>query len=89
MFVIDTENAVVNITGSIDFRKELLNLDIDPDSKGFRLFSLRSPLYVKGSFKKPDAGVHVGPLARESLRHPADGNAQARPGAAPLGVNCQ
>lgn len=63
VFVIDTENAVVNITGSIDFRKELLNLDIDPDSKGFRLFSLRSPLYVKGSFKKPDAGVHVGPLA--------------------------
>ncbi|MEG6660225.1 AsmA family protein, partial [Pseudomonas aeruginosa] len=29
---------------------------------GLRIFSLRSPLYVRGTFAKPDAGVHAGPL---------------------------
>jgi len=27
-----------------------------------RIFSLRSPLYVKGTLKHPDAGVQKGPL---------------------------
>lgn len=63
VFVFDTENALINITGTADFKDEKLDLDITPDSKGFRIFSLRSPLYVRGTFGKPDVGVHVGPLA--------------------------
>ncbi|WP_241074875.1 AsmA family protein [Achromobacter insuavis] len=63
VFVFDTENALINITGTTDFKNEKLDLDITPDSKGFRIFSLRSPLYVRGTFGKPDVGVHVGPLA--------------------------
>lgn len=63
VFVFDTENALINITGTTDFKSEKLDLDITPDSKGFRIFSLRSPLYVRGTFGKPDVGVHVGPLA--------------------------
>ena len=31
--------------------------------KGFRVFSLRSPLYVKGTFKDPHVGVSAGALA--------------------------
>ena len=63
VFVFDTENAVVQIDGSVNFKNETLDLDISPESKGIRLFSLRSPLYVRGTFAHPDAGVHVLPLA--------------------------
>jgi hypothetical protein len=58
----DTENALVNVTGSANFRDETLDLTVSPESKGFRIFSLRSPLYVRGTFAHPQAGVQVGPL---------------------------
>lgn len=60
--VLDTENAIVNVTGSVDFRTEALDLDIAPESKGLRIFSLRSPLYLRGTFARPDAGVQAAPL---------------------------
>jgi uncharacterized protein involved in outer membrane biogenesis len=63
VFVFDTENALINITGTTDFKNEKMDLDITPDSKGFRIFSLRSPLYVRGTFGSPDVGVHALPLA--------------------------
>jgi len=62
LFLFDTENALVNIDGTASFRDETLDLDITPHSKGVRIISLRSPLYVKGSFKKPAAGVQPGAL---------------------------
>ncbi|MBO9355161.1 AsmA family protein [Bordetella petrii] len=63
VFVFDTENAVVQIDGSVSFKDETLDLDINPKSKGVRVFSLRSPLYVRGTFADPKAGVQVLPLA--------------------------
>ncbi|HEX7750370.1 MAG TPA: AsmA family protein [Bordetella sp.] len=60
--VFDTENAVVNVNGTANFRDETLDLTVSPESKGFRVFSLRSPLYVKGTFAKPDVGVEMAPL---------------------------
>jgi uncharacterized protein involved in outer membrane biogenesis len=62
LFVFDTEDAVIKINGSINFADEHLDLDVRPDSKGVRIFSLRSPLYVKGTLKNPDVGVQPGPL---------------------------
>ncbi|CNH30717.1 protein YhjG [Yersinia aldovae] len=62
LFVLDTESAIINITGNINFATERLDLSIDPESKGLRILTLRSPLYVKGTFKQPDAGVKAGPL---------------------------
>ena len=62
LFVFDTENAIVYIDGTANFSSEQLNLKINPESKGVRVFSLRSPLYVRGPFAKPDAGVETGPL---------------------------
>ncbi|MCA4823318.1 MAG: AsmA family protein [Serratia rubidaea] len=62
LFVFDTENAIINITGNANFASERLDLSIDPESKGMRVLTLRSPLYVKGTFKHPDAGVKAGPL---------------------------
>lgn len=61
-FVVDTENALVTVDGSVNFKDESMDLDISPESKGFRIFSLRSPLYVRGTFGDPKAGVHTGPL---------------------------
>ena len=63
VFVFDTENALISITGTADFKNETVDMDITPDSKGFRIFSLRSPLYVRGTFGSPDVGVHALPLA--------------------------
>lgn len=62
LLVFDTENAIINITGSTNFANERLDLSINPESKGIRIITLRSPLYVRGTFKNPDAGVKVGSL---------------------------
>lgn len=62
LFVFDTEDATVRIDGTINFANEKLDLDVHPNSKGLRLLSLRSPLYVKGTLKNPDVGVQPGPL---------------------------
>jgi len=63
VFALDTDDAVINIDGNIDLKTEEMNLGIHPHTKGFRVFSLRSPLYVKGTFKDPHVGVSAGPLA--------------------------
>ena len=63
LFVFDTENAIIYINGTANFASEQLDLKITPESKGLRLFSLRSPLYVRGPFAKPSAGVQAVPLA--------------------------
>lgn len=61
--LIDTENALIKIDGTANFKTEALDFDIRPESKGVRIFSLRSPLYVKGTMANPKPGVYVGPLA--------------------------
>ncbi|MDB5841617.1 MAG: AsmA family protein, partial [Herminiimonas sp.] len=65
-FVVDTEDAIIGVSGSINFKSEQINLTIRPESKGMRIFSLRSPLYVKGTFKDPDVGVDKGVLAMKA-----------------------
>ncbi|WP_166357804.1 AsmA family protein [Pseudomonas akapageensis] len=62
LFVFDTENAIIYIDGTANFASEQFDLKINPESKGIRLLSLRSPLYVRGPFKKPNAGVQTVPL---------------------------
>lgn len=61
--LLDTEDALIVVDGSIDMKREQLDLNVHPRSKGLRIISLRSPLYVKGSFKDPDVGVDKGVLA--------------------------
>lgn len=63
IFVLDTEDAIVQVDGNINLAKETMDLDIHPKSKGMRFLSLRSPLYVRGTFKNPDVGVNKGVLA--------------------------
>ncbi|MES2740258.1 MAG: AsmA family protein [Pseudomonadota bacterium] len=62
-FVVDTEEALLHVSGTINLANERLDLTLKPDTKGFRVFSLRSPLYVTGTFSKPDVSVDKGILA--------------------------
>jgi hypothetical protein len=62
-FVIDTEDATLRMTGAIRLGGEQLALKIVPETKGVRLISLRTPLYLTGSFKQPQVEVNKGVLA--------------------------
>ena len=62
-FVVDTDEAVVDVSGTVDLASERLNLDVKPKTKGMRIISLRTPLYARGTFANPDVGVAKGPLA--------------------------
>ncbi len=62
-FVLDTDDAVIGVTGYVDLASEELDLDVRPKTKGTRIFSLRTPLYAKGTFTDPKVGPHAGPLA--------------------------
>ncbi|WP_321868171.1 AsmA family protein [Paraburkholderia tropica] len=63
VFALDTDDAVIDIDGPIDLRDESMDMKVHPHTKGFRIFSLRSPLYVKGTFKNPHVGVDAAALA--------------------------
>lgn len=62
-FILETEDAVVTAAGTINLATEEMDLDIHPENKSLRVFTLRSPLYVAGTFKNPDVGVQTGPVA--------------------------
>lgn len=66
VFVVDTTDAEIYVSGNINLAQEQLGLTIYPESKGVRLISLRSPLYVNGSFKKPAVGVDKAMLAAKA-----------------------
>ncbi|WP_233801218.1 AsmA family protein [Paraburkholderia sp. HP33-1] len=63
VFALDTDDAVINIDGHVNLRDETLDLGVHPHTKGFRVLSLRSPLYVKGTFRDPHVGVNAAALA--------------------------
>lgn len=85
VFVIDTENALVTITGSVNLSDERLDLNIEPDSKGARIFTLRSPLYLRGTFHNPSPGVETVPLLARGAAAVALGSVAA-PAAALLAL---
>src|SRR5690606_19828121 len=61
-FRLETDDTIVDVSGTVNLATEELDLDIRPANKTVRIFTLRSPLYAKGSFKHPDVGVQTGPL---------------------------
>lgn len=61
--ILETDDAVVTVDGQINLATETMDLDVHPDNKSLRIFTLRSPLYVRGTFQNPDVGVQKGPLA--------------------------
>ncbi|NEX62249.1 AsmA family protein [Noviherbaspirillum galbum] len=63
VFLLDTQDATIFVDGGINLRTEEMKLKVNPESKGIRIISLRSPLYVNGTFKKPDVGIDKGVVA--------------------------
>lgn len=62
-FVVDTDDATVHVTGNINMASEKLDLTLKPDTKGLRIITLRSPIYVEGTFKNPDISIDKKVLA--------------------------
>jgi AsmA protein len=62
-FVFDT--AVVNVGGSgtVNLKTEEMDLTLRPQPKDRSLASLKSPLYIRGTFSQPDIGPDMGRLA--------------------------
>jgi uncharacterized protein involved in outer membrane biogenesis len=65
--VFDTEAVNVQGAGTIDLRRERLDITLYPEPKKRSLASLRTPLYVTGPFVKPSAGPDKGRLAAKGL----------------------
>ncbi len=63
VFVIDTVDTIVTGTGTIDFRNETLDLVTRAEPKDKSPFVLRTPINIKGSFKKPTVRPQIGPMA--------------------------
>lgn len=62
-FVLDTQDAEIHVEGAVDLGSEKLAMTIHPDSRGLRVLSLRSPLYVGGTLKQPRVSPDIGVLA--------------------------
>ncbi|MEJ8825075.1 AsmA family protein [Variovorax humicola] len=62
LFVLDTEQTQVLGSGRFDLEHERFDMTVAPKPKEFGLLSLRTPVRVYGSFKRPDYEVVKGPL---------------------------
>lgn len=67
LLALDTQDATIYGHGTINLKTEQIDLTISPHSKGVRVLSLRSPLYLRGTLKNPDAGVEKGPLLARGI----------------------
>ncbi|BEV15469.1 AsmA family protein [Herbaspirillum sp. DW155] len=61
--ILNTEDAAIDVSGQVDLGKESLALNVVPRTKQVRILSLRTPLYVSGTFAKPDIGANKEGLA--------------------------
>ncbi len=65
--VFDTEVTTLLGTGSIDLAQEQLDLTLTQKTKNTSPLALRSPIYLRGSFAKPQFGVDKGRVAVRAL----------------------
>lgn len=63
MFVVDTDDARLLVGGTINLASEQINLRLDPQAKELHLLSLRSPIYMRGTFHQPDVAIDKKVLA--------------------------
>ena len=61
--VFDTEVVNVQGSGSVNLKTEAMDLRLKPEPKDSSVASLNSPLYLRGTFSKPDVGPDTGRLA--------------------------
>jgi uncharacterized protein involved in outer membrane biogenesis len=63
VFVADTDEAVITADGTVNLATEEMNLTLRPETKSLRIFSLRAPLHLRGTFSNPSVGVDKGVIA--------------------------
>jgi uncharacterized protein involved in outer membrane biogenesis len=78
LFVIDTEQTQILGGGGFDFAHERFDLIVEPRPKHAGILSLRTPVRLYGSFKRPAYRFEKGPLLARA------GGAVALAAAAPL-----
>jgi uncharacterized protein involved in outer membrane biogenesis len=59
------DTSVVNVggSGSIDLKNEQMDITLKPQPKDGSVASLRTPLYMRGTFGQPDIGPDMGRIA--------------------------
>jgi len=65
--IFDTEVTTIMGTGNVDLGQEKLDLTLNPKTKNTSPVALRSPIYVRGSFARPDVEVDKGRVAMRGL----------------------
>jgi len=65
--VFDTAVTTLRGQGDINLATETLALRFDQDTKATSPLALRSPIYVRGSFARPDVGVEKAQVAARAL----------------------
>jgi len=65
--IFDTEVTTIVGTGRIDLGREKLDLTLNQKTKNTSPVALRSPIYVRGSFAKPDVQVDKGRVVARAL----------------------
>ena len=64
--VLDTEITTIVGTGDINMAQETLHLDLQPHTKVFSPVALRSPIYIRGKFAKPEVKLDKSKLIMRS-----------------------
>ena len=65
-FVIDSQETVIHVDGSVSLKEETLDLKATPNAKHSSLVSLRTPLKLQGPMRKPKVRPEPGPLVRKA-----------------------
>ncbi|MHB1949995.1 MAG: AsmA family protein [Acidiferrobacteraceae bacterium] len=55
--LVDTQSANLFGSGTVNFRTETLNIVLTTKPKHLAILSVRGPLYIRGTFKKPSVSV--------------------------------
>lgn len=63
VFVLDTTDSTILVEGPLDLRSEQMDLRIKTQPKDSSIFTVRTPITVKGSLAEPSIGVEKGALA--------------------------
>ncbi|HUW28764.1 MAG TPA: AsmA family protein [Sulfuriferula sp.] len=64
--LLDTQITTITGSGDINMAQETLNLDLTPHTKVISPLALRSPIYIRGKFAKPEVSVDKTKLALRS-----------------------
>lgn len=65
--VLDTDVTTINAEGQISLADEKLDLTLKPKTKRMSLVALRTPIYIRGHFSKPEVSLDAGQVAARSL----------------------